>query len=255
MSDAPQPVGEAVPKSPQPSEARPKDTKAKTVNRIYLISYPKIVFLYPVVLAALAAAIYMSFVKDPLSANHTGMAIAAVVFLGVFAANVVILAFDFPRTTSLTFFFVAVTLVMGVALLAVWKPEVIPAVTDALSRYHPLANAEFYWGFAAILGAVMLAACVGRRFDYWEVRPNELLHHHGVLANLERFPAPNLRVDTEINDVFEYVLLRSGRLVLQVTSEKRAIILDNVPFIKKKERALTGMLSALHVHVYEETGG
>ena len=45
------------------------------------------------------------------------------------------------------------------------------------------------------------------RFDYWEVRPNELLHHHGFLADMERLAAPNLRMEKEINDVFEYLSL------------------------------------------------
>lgn len=252
MSDAPKPVDEIIPKPPTAPEEQPKE---KAPSRIFLISYPKIVFLYPIVLVSIALAIFMSMVEGPLSAESSAMAIAGVVFLGVFLVNVVILAFDFPRTTSLTFFFLVVAIVFGIALLAMWKPDVIPAVADTLAKFHPVANAQFYWGFACILSLVMLVAFLGRRFDYWEVRPNELLHHHGFLANLERFPAPNLRVDTEINDVFEYLLLHSGRLVLQVTSEKRAIILDNVPFIKSKEKILTQMLAAMHVHVQDDTGG
>ena len=85
------------------------------------------------------------------------------------------------------------------------------------------------------------------------MRPNELLHHHGVLSNLERFPAPHLRIDKEINDVFEYLLLRSGRLILQPSEERRAIILDNVPFIERKEETITRMLGALQVQVRTDT--
>ena len=80
-------------------------------------------------------------------------------------------------------------------------------------------------------------------------RPNELLHHHGVLSNLERLSAPNLRIEKEINDVFEYFLMRSGRLILHASDERRAIVLDNVPFIWKKEEAITRMLGALQVQV------
>jgi hypothetical protein len=87
------------------------------------------------------------------------------------------------------------------------------------------------------------------QFDYWEVRPNELLHHHGMLSDLKRYSAPDLRVDKEINDVFEYLLLRSGRLILHPSGEKRAIILENVLFITQKEESLTRMLGALQVQV------
>lgn len=218
-------------------------------ERIVLISYPKVIFLYPVFVAALVAAIYMSFTRRPLDATHDAAAMIATVFLGIVAVNLVVLAFDFPRTTSLTLFFFAAAVVMGLVLLFEYKPEAWPALTETFGKFRPLANATFYWTIAAILGVIFAASYVVVHFDYWEVRPNELLHHHGVLSNLERFSAPHLRIDKEINDVFEYLLLRSGRLILQPSSERRAIILDNVPFIERKEQAITRMLGALQVQV------
>ena len=176
----------------------------------------------------------------------------SVVFLCVLAVNTVILAFDFPRTTSLTLFFFALAVVLGLSLLFTFKPHLLPIVTNILDAFRPVANSAFYWGFAGILGTIFLAVLVMVRFDYWEVRPNELLHHHGFLSNLERLAAPNLRIDKEINDVFEYLLLRSGRLILQASNERRAIILDNVPFITKKEDDITRMLGALQVQVRKD---
>ncbi len=87
------------------------------------------------------------------------------------------------------------------------------------------------------------------RFDYWEVRGNELLHHHGFLANLERLSAPNLRMEKEINDIFEFLLLKSGRLIIYTSNDRQPIVLDNVPFIDKKEAAVMRMLGALQVQV------
>jgi hypothetical protein len=51
----------------------------------------------------------------------------------------------------------------------------------------------------------------------------------------------------EINDLFEYLLLRAGRLVLHPSNEPRAIVLENVMRIKSKEAQLTKMLGALQV--------
>ena len=87
------------------------------------------------------------------------------------------------------------------------------------------------------------------QFDYWEVTPNELLHHHGFLSNLERYSSPNLKINKEINDVFEYMLLRSGRLILHPSNEPRAIVLENVMGINAKEATLMKMLGALQVQV------
>ena len=222
-------------------------------NRVFLVSYPKVVFLYPVFLISIVAAIYMSFSSAPLTPTPKGAAVISALFLLVLAVNMVILAFDFPRTTSLTLFFFIVAVATGGALLFTLKPEILPPITRILAAFRPVANATFYWTFGGILGAIFLGVIVATRFDYWEVRPNELLHHHGFLSNLERFSAPNLRIDKEINDVFEYMLLRSGRLILQASNERRAIILDNVPFIRKKEDAITRMLGALQVQVRSDS--
>ncbi len=72
-------------------------------------------------------------------------------------------------------------------------------------------------------------------------------------GNLERFAAPSLRVDKEIDDIFEYWLLRSGRLVLHPSDEKRAIVLDNVFFINTKEAELIRMLGRLEVQVQPDS--
>ncbi len=218
-----------------------------------LISYPKIVFLYPLIIASVAAAVTVGLVHEPLEGSQTAKVVCTL-FLGVLLVNLVLLAFDFPRTTSLTLFFLAVAIALGAVLFFTFHPETWDPLTDVLKRFHPLANAPFYWAFAGILGAIFLVMLVAVRFDCWEVRPNELLHHHGFLSNLERFPSPHLRIDKEINCVFEHLLLGSGRLILQASDERRAIVLDNVPWIKKKEAAITRMLGALQVQVREDQG-
>lgn len=250
MSDATRPVAE----QPERAAAAQPRTGRERPGYVLLVPYPKIVFLYPTLLAALAAALYESFARQPLDpANRLAVAVSTV-FLGVLAVNLVILAFDFPRTTSLTLFFFVVAVAMGVVLLVTFRPAILPMMTGLLARFHPLANATFYWTVVGSLGLIMLLVLGAARFDYWEVRPNELLHHHGFLANLERCPAPNLQIEKEINDVFEYMLLRSGRLILQPTG-RRAIVLDNVPRIKQKEELITRMLGALHVEVCSDGSG
>jgi hypothetical protein len=57
-------------------------------------------------------------------------------------------------------------------------------------------------------------------------------------------------MEKEITDVFEFMLLRSGRLLLHPSTERRAIVLDNVPNINKREREIQGLLGVLDVHVH-----
>jgi len=183
---------------------------------------------------------------------HTYHNVCARIFLLVLAMNLVVIAFDFPRTTSLTWFFACVSIVIGLWFLLKLNPWLAPQIVHNLLKIKPAANASFYLIFAGIMLFLYICVLVSRRFDFWEVKGNELLHHHGFLSNLERFSAPNLRIDKEINDVFEYLLLRSGRLIIHASNERRAIVLENVLFINSKEERITKMLGALQVRVRTE---
>jgi hypothetical protein len=228
------------------SDASPKPPAADDSDKpIFLISYPKIVLLYPTFFGALLAGIITHF-ASPESAISQSVGWS---FLWLFALNIVVLSFDFPRTTSLTLFFLVMAAILGVLLLAMNFPAMIPAITAVLTQIDPEANSTFYFLIATIFGVIYIFVFGMVRFDYWEVRPNELLHHHGFLASLERYSAPNLRITKEIDDVFEYLLMGSGRLVLHPRSEPRAFVLENVPFISSKEARITKMLGALQVSV------
>ncbi len=237
--------------APPPHPKKPSDD---TPERVLLVPYPKIVFLYPTFLLAIVAAIWTHFLGHPFDPDsHTAGGIGTL-FMGLFTVNLVILAFDFPRTTSLTLFFFAAAVTMGLILLFTFQPELWPDITAFIRRFHPVANSHFYWAMATILGLMFVAVMIVVRFDYWEVRGNELLHHHGFLANLERLSAPNLRMEKEINDIFEFLLLKSGRLIIYTSNDRQPIVLDNVPFIDKKEQAVMRMLGALQVQVRRDDG-
>jgi hypothetical protein len=262
----------------------------RQVKPIYLVAYPKIIFLYPTMIAALLAGIYMLAVSSwvarqvdatpkappaavaegtapaapdaaakPAAALHeatmnemssrTDVHLVGVAFLVIFALNLIVFAFDFPRTTSLTLFFFIAAAVLGLLLTFRLNEQILPTLNAVLKSYRPLANATFYFSIFGIIAAIFIAVFINVQFDYWEVAPNELLHHHGFLSNLERFSAPSLKIDKEITDIFEYFLLRSGRLILHPSNERRAFVLDNVMNITKKESQLTRMLGALQVQV------
>lgn len=233
-----------------PSKAAPKAAAQNNDDKpIYLVSYPKIVLLYPTFLAAIAAGLIELFLpRNGIVTQSLGWG-----FLWLFALNLVVLSFDFPRTTSLTLFFLIMAAGLGVVLAATNFPDFMPAVYKFFEQIKPFTNSTFYFLLATTLGLMYLFVMVLVRFDYWEVRPNELLHHHGFLSSLERFSAPSLRITKEIDDVFEYLLLGSGRLVLHPSNEPRAFVLDNVPFIAAKEARITKMLGALQVQLREDT--
>ncbi len=242
-------------------ENTPKETNDKTGSslpkNIFLVSYPKIVFMYPTVIVAAIVAIWMHITyglsaENPVPTDSTSVFLATM-FMAVFTFNLVVISFDFPRTTSLTLFFFVVVIVLGGYVMFTNYPNVLPAISSIFTSVRPAANAQFYYTFVLIFLMLFVLVKIGVQFDYWEVRPNELLHHHGFLSDMERFSAPSLRIDKEINDLFEYLLLGSGRLILHPSNERRAIVLENVFFIGNKEKTITRMLGALQVQVREDS--
>lgn len=253
-ASVPNPIPPAV-APPVVAVAPPDSDKEEAPRSIYLVSYPKIVFLYPTLVFAILAWLVMLLLGktgEPTGERHRVAELITLVFLLLTAANLVVIAFDFPRTTSLTLFFGFVALIMGAVLLYTNRPELMGPLKAFFDALKPWANAQFYGLFAFVLALLYLIVWIMARFDYWEVRPNELMHHHGFLSDLERFSAPNLRISKEINDVFEYMLLRSGRLILHPTNEPRAFVLDNVLNINRKEAQITKMLGALQVEFRTE---
>ena len=112
-----------------------------------------------------------------------------------------------------------------------------------------VANAEFYFLMSLIFLAIYGIVFLTRYLDYWEIMPNEILHHHGPLSDLERYPTLNLKFDKEIPDVFEHLMFGAGRLVLHVADERKAIVLDTVLHVSHKEDALKKLMSRLEVRV------
>ena len=96
-------------------------TDNKGDEGVFLVSYPKIIFMWPAWLIAIAGAVFLTFV----GAEGNLAVVITWTFLTVLSVNLVVLGFDFPRTTSLTLFFIAVAVVMGGALSVVYFPNVL----------------------------------------------------------------------------------------------------------------------------------
>ncbi len=175
-----------------------------------------------------------------------------VIFLGVFALNCLILAIDFPRFTIVA----GALLVFALTFLLLWLGayfDLLTPLTRTAEGIYTVANAGFYFGIAVILGLMFAVIWITRYLDFWEITPNEVLHHHGPLSDLERYPTINLKFNKEIPDVLEYLLgLGSGRLVLHFGDERRAIVLDNVLFIDTKEAALKNLMGRMNVRIMSD---
>jgi hypothetical protein len=173
-----------------------------------------------------------------------------VLFLVVFAFNMLVIGLDFPRFTILAVIMGVLFAIFFVLWLgAYFQLDLLRPVEAIFSRIYTVAYPGFYLGFFLITSLVFLVVYLTRWLDYWEILPNEILHHHGPLSDLERYPTLNLKFDKEIPDVFEFLLLGAGKLVLHVPNAERAIVLENVLFINSKEEALKRLMSRLEVRI------
>ncbi|HVR76146.1 MAG TPA: hypothetical protein VMT52_17575 [Planctomycetota bacterium] len=175
-------------------------------------------------------------------------ATAGRIFFIVLCLNILVISFEFSRFKTLAiFFFVLAVLFFLLYLSTTW--EVFAFLKEIYNRFDPRASTSFYYALGIYLVLVFFAVFLTTRFNYWIIRSNEILHKEGLLGDVKRFPSPNLKMTKEITDVFEFLLLGSGRIVLYPASEKQAIVLDHVLRVNAAEVAIQDLLSSLSVEI------
>lgn len=181
---------------------------------------------------------------------NTPQNLLGVLFLVVLGFNLVVMGLDFPRFELIGLILAILFTTFFVLWLgSYFDLDLLRPINAMLGSIYVFANAGFYLMYFGMVMIVLAIVYITRWLDYWEILPNEILHHHGPLSDLERYPTLNLKFDKEIPDVLEYLLLGAGRLVLQVPNMERAIILENVLFISSKEEALKRLMSRLDVRI------
>ena len=224
----------------RPNQRWQDEAGVKPLQRVIMRPYPKIVFLYPTFICSLLCG--------ALSRSSVAPQTLGLVFVTVLGLNMVILAMEFSRIKTLAVvLFIVAMVFLGLYLNT--KYAVLATLQSMIARVSIVANSQFYLAISLIFAALYLIVYINTRFDYWELTPNELLHHHGFLGDLERFPAPNLRVTKEIGDVLEFLLLASGRLVLYPASTDRAIVLNNILGVNRVESKLKALLGVISVRM------
>lgn len=229
----------------RPAPAEPTERVSLARERIVIRTYPKTVFMYPTALTALLAGVL----------GTTGLvneATLGFIFCVVLFFNLLVISFEFRKHTPVVLLLVGLVVVLGGVLLNE-RLALVSTISSLYARLHLTANPQFYFGVAAAFFVLFFLIAIDTRFDYWEVRGNEILHHTGFLGDCERFPAQSMRVRKEITDIFEYLLLLSGRLIIYPRGRDQAIVLDHVPRINQVERRMEAMLDATHVTIEKES--
>lgn len=173
------------------------------------------------------------------------------IFLIVFVINILVISFDFPGVKALMVAFLVLAVIFGGALLN-QKIRLIGFLADMFGAIKPYATNHFYFVVGVVLALIIMSSVfVNRYWNKWIIEGNRLVHKHGMFGDVREWPTLNIQFHKEINDVFEYVLLRSGRLVFHPSgAHDRPIVLENVPFVTSKELKIRKILET-----WQTTGG
>jgi hypothetical protein len=228
---------------PPPAPKRPAPPAG-----IIIRPWPKIVFLYPSFLVSTVLWLASLF------AEQGGLGLsswAGNLFFLVLFVNLLVFSFDFSRIKSITLLFMIIALVLGIG----WANTQwgwFEGIKHVLGQIDIRMNTQAYGFFSGFLAFILLLVLVNSRFNYYEINHREILHHHGYLGDITRLPTQGMNFQKEINDLLEYLLLRSGRLILYPATSRQAIVIDNVTQVNRVEERIKELLSVVAVRVADE---
>lgn len=213
-------------------------------DKVVLRAWPKMLFIWPSALIALAAGIGTYLTAD----TNNLWEFWGALFLTVFALNLMIITFEFPRSTSLTLILACVALAWILVELN-RRYNMIAPLREFVESLQLAARPDFFFALFVVYALLLIGMFLSTRFNYWEISNNELIHHKGLMQDVERYSTDGLRYSKQITDFFEYLIGGSGRLIVQTPSIGEPIILENVIGINRVARTLDVMLESQRVVV------
>ena len=216
------------------------EKKVKHPSEIFIRSYPKVIFYWPLLITSLILWLIQALFKTNSTTNSAAL---GYLWFIVFFVNIFVTAFDFSSTK----FFVLILAIVVVLLLVVFL--VLPNFSVDLTGIKIDLGLpwQFYMTMSIILVFILGIVVISTRFEYYKIERNEIIHKTGIFSTAERFPSKSLRFKKEIPDVFEFFLLRAGRLTIMPGKADEVMILTTVLNINKREKQLDWLLS--HVSV------
>jgi len=230
------------------TEQAPHAEAPREGTNVIVRGYPKIVYLYLTWIVSLACGLLVPRLVLESGAQNTAefarIALYGKIWMAVFTFNILVIAFEFSRIRSVAIVFALLALV-----LAGMHWGFLDVLGTLLGDLQLLMSRAFYFTMGIIFAVIFLLVYINSRFNYWEIQPNEILHHRGFLGDVNRYPTRGLRMRKEITDVMEFVLLRAGTLVMTPMGEERPIFLENVINLNKVEDKIQRLLGTMKVRI------
>jgi hypothetical protein len=221
-------------------------------TKIYLRSYPKAVFLYPLFIATLIILpIQWTDTEYGFWSNLFGISrIQMSNYLGlIWLIFLLFCFFVISIEVKLSKFCAVIFAIITISVLLIFSPlggAFIGFITNTLNLDLGLPF-FFYISVLVILAFTLGCMIVGAHIEYVKIERNEIWCMKGITGkSKERFPTRSLEINVERPDFLEY-WLGTGRVILKIPSLNKFIQLDTVFRAGTKVRKIDILLSAIKV--------
>ena len=236
-----------IEESSQPEELK---EPIKEIQDVTVREYPKTVLFYPMVLISLILGLLVFvipviFIADPVLAQSLLYTVTFIWFV-LFFFNLLVVTFEFGKSIVVALALILVIIVLIIALVFTLYGYVFVLNPSTLRLFM---SVEAYLGFFVVFVFVIFLSWIKTRMYYFKITPNEIIYKKGIMGDVERYGTSNVMVHKEIRDLFEFFLLRSGRLTITVPGRKTAILLDNIPNINSVEKDILYLLRRIEVDI------
>ena len=211
----------------------------KKEETVYIRNYPKVIFFWPLALTSFVLLWIQLLMGDQPNA------FLGYFWIAMFFINLFVTAFDF---SSSKFFLLVLIIIVGLlVVIFLGVSGRLSFSAAAVQTFNFGLTWPFYMVMSVVFAFVLFFVFIDTRFSYWKIERNEMYHKSGVFSSAERYPVSSLRIKKEIPDVFEFLFLRAGSLVLMPGRQEEVIQLPTVLNINKRINELDTLLS--HVSV------
>jgi hypothetical protein len=209
-------------------------------DRVYVASFPKIIYMWPTIVALVACGLIQMAMDVEISAA------LGWVFIGVFSVNWLIIAQDFPR---LKFFILVLMIALIILLIWVINLKGITLLEDVqafLKSLNPGLTDHTYIIMFVILSVLFLWGITSPLVNHWRFENNEFIHFVRPFGRDQSIPRMGHSVTMEVSDVFEFILCGAASIVIKQGPDVVARI-ENVPFAPRKMRVIDKIIGELKV--------
>jgi hypothetical protein len=211
--------------------------KLKTVS---IRPYPRVIFFYPLFIFSIVAYIIQR--NQEINQVDGGAPISwlSLSWMIILFANLFAISFDFSTRKFFVWFLVIVIVSQTLAILFYTDVLSIELTREEFFAFNLNIESTFYLVVSCIVGVNLFFVLIEAQLNVVVINESKIsLRNRG--KEVYHRSIAGLKVSIEIIDIFKYVALGAGQIVIKIPGIE-SLKFDNVPFVKPKFKKLSAMI-------------